>query len=330
VNWASLLNAPKELFNEFNQTIILCIAFFSVRLVLNLIINILAADQRIGLSRISNLLSNLLVLISIFLLKYFTQSSFLFLCMAMIIPQLLVLFGINIYFFLTKYRRIHPSISGIQLGLGKDLAGLGVKIFIIQVMGLIVFSTDNVIITKLFGPGAVTPYNIAFQYMSIATFVFSVILAPAWSAFTEAHTLNDKKWINKTITRLVKIWFVLLVGILIMLLFSEPFYKLWLGNKISIPKSLTTLMAVSISLTTINRIFAHYIFGVGKVDLILRISVFIGILNIPLSIFFANGLEMRTQGVIVATIICNFIWFVAISIQSHLLIHEKAKGIWSR
>lgn len=330
VNWAILLNAPENSSNEFNKVIILCIVFFSVRLVLNLIINILAADQRVGLSRVSNLLSNLFVLISICLLKSFTQSSFLFLCMAMVIPQILVLLGMNIYFFSEKYQRICPSISGIRLDLVKSLGGVGIKIFTIQIMGMIVFSTDNVIITKLFGPGAVTPYNIAFQYMSIATIVFNVILTPAWSAFTEAQALNDKIWIKKMVSRLVKIWLVLMLGIISLVLFSDPFYRFWVGEQIVIEKSLTILMAVYSMQLTFSAISAYYLYGVGKVDLLLRVSVFLGISNIPMSIFLAKELGMGVHGVIGSTILCNFIWLVVASIQSYRLINEKANGIWNR
>ena len=179
--------------------------------------------------------------------------------MAMIVPQVLVLLGMNIFLFIKKYRRIHPSISAIQLSLGRDLTGLGIKFFIIQITWMIIFSTDNIIITELFGPHSVTPYNIAFQYTSIAAFVFSIILAPSWSAFTEAHTLNDKKWITKTIIRLMKIWAILVFGLLVLILISQPFYEIWIGKDLLIPKKLTILMAIFVAQTAFTSIFTHYI-----------------------------------------------------------------------
>jgi len=330
VNWASLLNAPKSLFTEFNQTIILCITFFSVKFILDIIINILTADQHIGLSRVFDFFSNILVLISIFLLKLFTHSSFFYLCMAMVIPQVIVLFGMSAYLFNTRYRKIRPSFSWIHLNLGKGLIGLGIKFFIIQVAVMIILSTDNVIITELFGPQAVTPYNIAFQYMAISIFLFSIILAPSWSAYTEANALNDKAWILKTIFRLIKIWCAVAVGLVFLVLVSQPIYTFWIGSNVIIPKTLTILMAVFAAQYSFNSIFTNYINGVGKLNLLLVICILAGILNIPLSVFLAKGCSMGVEGVILASIICNSFGSIATPIQSYLLITEKAKGIWNK
>ena len=62
---------------------------------------------------------------------------------------------------------------------------------------MVLFSTDNFIISKLFGPEEVVPYNIAFKYFSIITMVYSILLTPYWSSFTEAYTKNDFVWIKK-------------------------------------------------------------------------------------------------------------------------------------
>ena len=46
---------------------------------------------------------------------------------------------------------------------------IGLDFFIIQIASIILFSTDNFIITQLFGPEQVTPYNIALKYFTIIT-----------------------------------------------------------------------------------------------------------------------------------------------------------------
>jgi len=47
------------------------------------------------------------------------------------------------------------------------------------------------------GAESVTPYNIALKYLSPITVGFSLISAPLWSAYTEAHALNDMDWIKR-------------------------------------------------------------------------------------------------------------------------------------
>jgi len=208
--------------------------------------------------------------------------------------------------------------------------GLGIKYFVIQIVIVIIFTTDNLIINLLFGPQFVTPYNIAMKYMTAGIMLFNVILIPAWPAFTEATVLNDTLWIRKTIRLFIKLWFFFILVLILLVLFSDPFYKLWIGDKVIIPKSLTILMAIFAGQISFNRIFAHYVNSSGKLMLFTRLSIIEGIFNIPLSIFFAKTLGMGPEGVILATIVCLCVGCVAGPIQTYLLINGKATGVWNK
>jgi O-antigen/teichoic acid export membrane protein len=166
--------------------------------------------------------------------------------------------------------------------------------------------------------------------MAMATFFFNIVLGPSWSAFTEAHALNDINWIKKTIARLVKIWLILLLCLFIMICISQPFYKFWIGGNISIPKSLTILMAVYVAQLCWNSIFSNYIGGVSKVRILVLLAIFNSLLNIPLAIFFAEGMGMGINGVALASIVCVSFGSIITPIQAYLLIRGKAKGIWNK
>lgn len=88
----------------------------------------------------------------------------------------------------------------------KDLFSLGAKFFIIQIAAILLYQTNTIIISQLFGPEQVAPYNIAFQYFSIIMMVFSIIVSPFWSAFTEAWVKNDIQWIKNIMNKLFKVW----------------------------------------------------------------------------------------------------------------------------
>jgi O-antigen/teichoic acid export membrane protein len=330
VNWADLLNAPQFMQTEFNRAFLLCAVFFSVRFVCNLIMSVLRADQQVGLTRVFGFFSNVLVLISIYLVRTFTLPSFWYLCLAMILPQVLSLILLNLFLFRSRYRSISPSPSAIKLELGREVSELGIKFFILQVIIVIVFATDNVIITKLFGPHEVTPYNIAMKYMKIGAYLLNIVLAPAWSAFTEANILNDLKWIKRTLRRLMFLWFFSLFVLLILLFISGFVYSVWIGDQVIIPFSMTLLMAIFVAQSAWNSIFANYINGVGKISLLLRINIVVGLGNIPLSIFLARNMGMGPEGVIIATLFCMLLGSMFAPIQTWLLVNGKAKGIWNR
>ena len=106
---------------------------------------------------------------------------------------------ISIVFFNSNYKLLKPSFKFVQFKHVNDLTSLGIKFFVLQVASVVIFTTDNLIITQLFGPAQVAPYSIALKYFNIAQMGFSIIITPFWSAFTEAYAKNDFGWIRNII-----------------------------------------------------------------------------------------------------------------------------------
>ncbi|HPL19348.1 MAG TPA: LPS biosynthesis flippase, partial [Spirochaetota bacterium] len=66
----------------------------------------------------------------------------------------------SVVLFHGKYIQLRPSVRTVRLSHAGLLLGLGIKFFTIQISGLILFSTSNVIITQALGADQVTTYNI--------------------------------------------------------------------------------------------------------------------------------------------------------------------------
>jgi O-antigen/teichoic acid export membrane protein len=326
VNWASLLNAPQDLYQEFNHAIILCFIFLSTNFALNIINIVLIADQKIGLSRLFGLFSSLAVLLCLYFLKTFATSSFLLFCLSMTVPGILIMIVINVSLFSKTYKYICPLFSKIRLGLGKTLIGLGTQFFVIQLTLIIVFATDNIVITKLFSPEFVTPYNIAFNYMCIPWTAFQILLQPAWSAYTQADRMNEHGWIIKTVFRLFKIWCLLLIGLIMMFFASQPIYRFWIGTTISIPAKLTVVMALFAAIGSFNGIFVTYLLGIGKINLITRIFMLHCLMNIPLSVFYVKVCGMGTEGVMLGTISCMLFITATAPAQAYFTLRGKRRS----
>ena len=236
----------------------------------------------------------------------------------------------SFFIFNKKYKSIAPSFKAIKFYNLKDLLGLGTQFFIIQIAALIIFATDNLIITQLFGPADVTVYNIAYKYFNYIPIIFFVILTPMWSAYTEAYVMNDFDWIKNAMNKIQKVWILLSLIVIIMIFAANWFYSIWLNSKIQVPLLLTILMGFFAIVSNWNNIFAYFINGVGKIRLQLYNSIFVAIINIPLSIYFAKNLEMGISGVIAATCICVGIGAVWAPIQYSKIINKKATGIWAK
>jgi O-antigen/teichoic acid export membrane protein len=218
----------------------------------------------------------------------------------------------------------------INLKFSKDLIGLGFQFFIIQAATLIVLATDNMIIVQLFGPEDVTIYNVAYKYFNYVPIIFYTLLNPFWSAYTDAYIKEDFYWIKKVIKKIFQVWILLSLLVLIMIFIADYVYDIWLDSKIKVPFILTVLMGIFAIVTNWNNIFAYFINGVGKIRLSLYYAVFVGIINIPLSVFLATNTGLGISGVIAATLICLLIGSAYAPVQYYKIINKKDTGIWGK
>ncbi|MEJ5961286.1 MATE family efflux transporter [Pedobacter immunditicola] len=328
LDWTRLLNAPLNLAQELSTIVLVVFSLFAVQFVLQLINVVTAARQNMVITSLIGFLGNLLSLIVIFILNKTTAGSLLNLALASTIIPLFILLLFNIQLFSGSYREFAPALKFVKLPYIKDLLGLGIKFFIIQIGLLFLYNTANLVIIHVISPEAVTSFNIAFKYFSILTMICGIVMAPFWTAVTEAHAKGDIPWIRRTVHHLMKFCMALFFAGLLMLLLANFVYSFWVGPEIHIPFSLSFLLFVFTVINTYRSVYSFYFNGTGKIMLQLYLISVSGLVNIPFSIFL--GKLMGTSGVILATtILCAFCAVVE-TIQYQKLINKQATGIWNK
>ena len=161
---------------------------------------------------------------------------------------------------------------------------LGIIFFVIQIGALILLQTDNIIATQLFGPREVTTFSLAYKLFSINIVVFSIIMAPLWSAFTDAYAKNDFVWIKRLFLKVQRVWLVFF-AFSIVLLFVSPFiFKLWIGNKVKIPFNLSIAMTLYTVAQTWLFIPCYLLNGIGKIKMQFYLYIICILTNIPIAI----------------------------------------------
>ena len=330
LNWHELLKAPPALEKELNILVVITVALFLVRFTLKLITMILSADQKTAISNLFDPLSNLVALLVILVLIAFSASSLLNLGIVLGAAPVVVLLGASFYFFRTTYKAYRPSFKLIKFEHFKDLTGLGVKFFIIQVTVVIIMSTNNFIITQVSGPEAVASYNIAYKYFGLVLMLFTIITNTYWSAYTEAYIKKDFAWIKRVTGNLVKGWGGILLLLGFLLLIDDWFYRLWVGPEVQISFQLSSITALFIGIYIWYTIFIYFINGTGKITLQLYVSVAVAILNIPISLFFASYLGMGSAGVILGSCVTYLPGAIIAPLQYYRIINGKDSGIWGK
>lgn len=328
VDWIAFLNITGIGADQFNAVLIVFFVGFIAKLFFGQIVNIAAANQFTSLNDMVNFGVNISVLLCV--LFIFSDGSLLTVSWLYGAAPVALLIAISGYFFQGRLSGIRPSIQYVDLSKARELVGSGSKFFIIQIAGVIIFSTDNLMISHLLDPSEVTNYQVAFKYFGLSTLAFSVICTPLWPAYTNAFEINDIQWIRSTTKKVLKLWFVLVGVVLIMLVLSGNMYNLWVGNAVHIPFILSALMATYVLAMTWASIFVTFVNSTGKLALQVRFSIAAGLLNIPLSYLFVTKFNMGPAGVILATILClSYGPFVSI-VQYRKLVNGTAEGIWAK
>lgn len=330
INWSKVFNTPIDFHNEVTLLVLIVFAFFCLQFVVKIISTILTADQKPAIAGFFNTISSAVALLAIFLFSPLGSGNLVQVGIIMSGTNLLVPFIASIFFFKKRYRAYSPSFASVDFKYARDLMGLGFKFFIIQIGALIIYSTNNIIISHLFSPADVTVYNVAFKYFSIITIGFSIVVTPFWSAYTEAFHKNDLGWIRRTIQKQVWFWALSVIALVVMVFSSDFVYRIWVGEAIRVPFSLTLGVALYVAITTWNSIYVSFINGVGKVKIQFYSAVFGAIVNIPLCILLAKTLNMGIVGIILATCCTAILAAVWTPTQYFKIINNRATGIWNK
>ncbi|MGB5944036.1 MAG: MATE family efflux transporter [Leeuwenhoekiella sp.] len=330
IDWTRVFNTSAGLQDQLSLMMPIIMAFFGLQLVAKLITTIYTADQHHSIQAKVDFFTRIISLLVIFILIHTVDSSLLLFGVLFSALPVLVLIILNFVAFNATYKDYRPSFKLFRRRYLKDITGVGLNFFVIQIGVIILFSTDNFIISKLFGPENVVPYNIAFKYFSLITMAHTILSTPYWSSFTEAYANEDYHWIKRSVGNIQKIWLIIPAALVMMLILANWFYRLWVGEEVVVPFALSVSMAFYALLITFSAIYIQFMNGVGKIRLQLIITVVSMVINIPLSILLAKTFNMGLSGVILATCFSLVLGTILWPLQYHKIINGKAKGIWGK
>ena len=307
VPWVDIFNAPKRLETQLYYTVVISVSAAAINFVAALVHIILAAKHKTGNSGMLFLVGQMLTLGFIFYYKnHQTGYSFLILSTVLSVIPLIVNVAVNIYLFFSSYRSIAPSVRYYRKDYLKGLINLGIMFFLIQIASLVIYSTDSLMISKLYGPANVTTYSIVYKYFSIVSIVFSIISAPLWTMYVDSFAKKDYKWIENNIKRLNQ--FVILMGfvLIIMNLLSPFFFKIWLGNNFLNNVFLNILISIYFLVFMWGNIWVIPLNAAGIIKFQMYMSIIVAVLNVPAILFFSRYIP-NLNSVLVGNIFCMLI-----------------------
>lgn len=330
ISWQYVFNSPFIPEYELRKVVNIVAIFFLLKFVADIINVVSAAFQMVAVSSFLLFLSNLGLTISVWILSKTSESDMILLAFLLSSIPFLISLIASIILYSTNFKIVKPSLKYINLKESKGVFSLGWQFFVLQIVVVVIFQSDNILISHFFDSKEVTNFNVAYKYYSILAIVFSILITPYWTAFNEAYFKKEISWIKISIKKLIKYFFVTLIISVFMIIVSSNFFNYWVGDGIKISLELSISLCFYIAIMNWSSIFSNFLNGIGKIRLQITFAPLVGFINILLSLLFVKVFNFNITAIPIANALSLSIGAFLGFIQYKKIINNEAKGIWNK
>lgn len=306
------LISPKVL-RQGITVLLIGVAFSFVLRTVNMIIY---AIQKSAVNNWVSLITSVLPFIYIVFTQGGTvEENFLTLTFVHVLAINLPLLLVTILLFRSKnLRAISPSITYCKVDIAKSMLTLGIQFFLAQVFFMILNSTNEIMIIKLFSAADVVQYSVYHRLFTMIGSLFMLALTPLWSKVTK--DLAQKKYRKIQITNRLLYG---VAGIATLLEFAiVPFLQfiinIWLRDEaIKVNYFTGVSFALFGSIYIFNIVLTTVSNGIGKLQTQIWFYGFFSVLKFPIICLISQYVEWNVvvwYNAIAMGIFClfQFIW----------------------
>ena len=225
-----VLNAEPSKVSHLDQVLMVTVTLVCTSFIFKLIGNFYMGLQLPAVSNLLIALGQTLALVGTYIVLWSGSHSLMHIALVNTAAPLLVYLIAYPITFYYKYPQLRPAFSLVNLKEAKEVVNMGAQFFIMQISSVVLFMTSNLLISKLFSPSMVTPYQITYRYFSVLLVAFTVICMPFWNATTDAYERNDIEWIRQATRKLRLMTIGILVMMMVMVVISPWVYDICDGD----------------------------------------------------------------------------------------------------
>jgi O-antigen/teichoic acid export membrane protein len=309
IDWGRLLGiAESHLAYQASLCVAIAIGFLLIGLPLNLANRVLAGYQQVHIGNYFQMINSVLglvAIVSVVLTRGTIVDLMLTYCSAMLVGSLLL----NVWLSFFSKPWIKPDPRKASLARARQLFGQGALFFVLQLTSIVVFNSDNLVITHFRGPAEVTPYSIAWRLVNYAT-LFQVMLVPSfWPAFTEAYRKRELAWMRSMFDGMMRktLMFVAAASV-VLALAGQTLIRVWAGPAAVPSMLLLWTMASWAIVSSITTNQAMLLTATGRLKVEAGVAVLAAVANLGLSIFLVD--RIGAEGVILATVLSFAVFMI--------------------
>lgn len=301
IDWNAMLNILESLYGNVRAVVAVSFALMCIGFLFSICKSLFFAVQQAHVVSLLGVVQQACMLASVLVLSLFDFDRLMSTAVVYGFSALAVELAFSFVFF-RKRRSWLPSIRAYDKKMARDVTGLGVQFFLVQIASLVLSSTDNLIVSNIFGPEAVTPYSTAFKLFNVPLSLYATMISPYWSSITARYAHRDVSGIKRDLRHMEKLLVIPVACCLVIAFAYTPITDIWLGQHLDTPNGLVLLMFIYSLVYSWNAIWSQASNGMGCMKMMMILAVVQAIANIPLSYLFA-GMFGSSSGVLLGTVV---------------------------
>ena len=305
-NWNSILNVDAALVDNSVLTNCVFIVYYGILLqfVVKLVSSVLYALQRSAIVNFMSLISSIFIVVALVLLPTSTMEKNLYMMaiinvVAMSLPYIIV----SIWVYGKVLKNSFPSLSFFNRGYVKDITGIGISLLWLQIVFMVISSTNEFLISNFTSPDYVVEYQAYYKIFKTGGMLFSLALTPVWSAVTKAQATKDYRWIKKVYKIFLAASVFCLAIELAIVPFLQPLMNIWLGqNAITVSEFAGVVFAFSGTILVVHNVNTSIGNGISYFKVQMIWMTFAAVIDIPFSYFMVQ-VTGNWIGIVIANVI---------------------------
>lgn len=332
INWNTVFNIPNNIVSKetLNITVVIIFSGIMLQFLFKLISSILYALQKSALINLLSLFTSIITLVYVLLAKSSDISSNLIsLAIVNVLAVNIPLVLATLTVFSKTLKRCKPNLKFFEKKYARDIMKLGGVFFWVQIMYMIITTTNEFLITWLTGPEMVVEYQIYNKLFTLIGIIFTLALTPIWSAVTKAFTEQKYAWIKKLYKMLGLMALLAVICEFGMILFLQFGVNIWLGdNVIKVDYLYAISFAISGSIFIWIGVVSSIANGLGELKTQIIFYTLGAIIKIPIAWLLVLACDSWI-GVVFANIIAMSLYCIIQPIKLNKFLKNRELGVES-
>ncbi len=207
--------------------------------------------------------------------------------------QLLGVFGNWSHEFLWARPWLLPDFRCWDSAAARKVLSTGVMFLILTVGGVFTAPVDNIIISQILGPQAVTQYAVPMRLFLIIVSLSLLFVFPLWPAYGEAMARRDVQWVRATLINSLRYSLVVFGPLaLVLALSGKLIVHIWVGPQIQPSYAMLLGMGTWSVMAIVGNALATFFNGTNHLKVQVFTAILMALTNLILKLVFTRYLGL--------------------------------------